>query len=133
MVKRESLSQLHNNSQNANEYNSNGNSSAPKHNNNSDASNNVGFDKSTYNKYTDAPPPAIQLRNIANAENGSMADRRHLEDVTNQQIQQQQPLSPTITRQQHSVQNSETKGKALVIGTDVSALDPVSLKHKSFV
>ena len=146
-VKRESLSQLHNNSQSVNELTGGGGggdgcgspaTTLAKHNishfNNtsigSGDGNNLSFDKSTYNKYTDAPP--IQLRNVSQVSENGPFDRRHLEDLTNQQqqqsLQQQQPLSPTqLQRQQISAaQSAEAKSKALVIGTDKATLDPVS-------
>ncbi|XP_017837894.1 patronin isoform X44 [Drosophila busckii] len=120
VLKRESLSQLHNNSFSASEE--------PKHVA-SRASMSMNMNASaTYNKYTDEPP--VQLRQLSHtsaepASNGQ--ERRHLEDLTNQP--KQQPLSPTrLSRtEQSNLSAAEAKNKALVIGVDATNLDPESV------
>ncbi|KAH8358239.1 hypothetical protein KR084_008859 [Drosophila pseudotakahashii] len=130
-LKRESLSQLHNN----NNIGFGGEdvvSSKPVTRHSIHGLNNSNSVKSpgnaTYNKYTDEPP--IQLRQLAvsGAVSPTGNERRHLEDVTNQTHQQQlqQPMSPT--RLQQSSNNAEAaKNKALVIGADSTNLDPDSV------
>ncbi|XP_064543309.1 patronin isoform X9 [Drosophila montana] len=131
VLKRESLSQLHNSNNFASEEAKN--ASAARHsihnfpgvqaNANANSAGNA-----TYNKYTDEPP--IQLRQIAaSAAEPNVHERRHLEDLTNQpQQQQQQPLSPSRLRAEHSSSSAEAaKKKALVIGADATNLDPESV------
>ncbi|XP_023172515.2 patronin isoform X31 [Drosophila hydei] len=125
VLKRESLSQLHNSNNFANEEAKNAAARHSIHNfpgvqSNSSAGN------ATYNKYTDEPP--IQLRQIATSGvEPDVHERRHLEDVTNQP-QQQQPLSPSRLRAEHSISSAEAaKNKALVIGVDSTNLDPESV------
>ncbi|KAI8039688.1 hypothetical protein M5D96_007108, partial [Drosophila gunungcola] len=100
-LKRESLSQLHNNN------------------------NSIGFGGEDY---TDEPP--IQLRQLAvsGAVSPIGHERRHLEDVTNQppQQMQQQPMSPTRLQQNSNIAEA-AKNKALVIGADTANLDPDSV------
>ncbi|KRF79890.1 patronin isoform X10 [Drosophila virilis] len=132
VLKRESLSQLHNSNNFASEEAKN--ATAARHsihnfpgvqaNANANPAGNA-----TYNKYTDEPP--IQLRQItASAAEPNVHERRHLEDLTNQpqQQQQQQPLSPSRLRAEHSSSSAEAaKKKALVIGVDATNLDPESV------
>ncbi|XP_016976498.1 patronin isoform X41 [Drosophila rhopaloa] len=129
-LKRESLSQLHNNNNNIGFGGEDVNSkTVTRHSihglNNSNSVKSPG--NATYNKYTDEPP--IQLRQLAvsGAVSPTGHERRHLEDVTNQPPQQlQQPMSPT--RLQQNSNNAEAaKNKALVIGADTANLDPDSV------
>lgn len=134
-LKRESLSQLHNNNNNSigfgGEDEGSSKPAASRHsihglNSHSNSVKSPG--NATYNKYTDEPP--IQLRQLA-AVSGAVSptghERRYLEDLTNQPSppqQQQQPMSPT--RLQQSSNNAEAaRNKALVIGADSANLDPV--------
>ncbi|XP_041563618.1 patronin isoform X15 [Drosophila elegans] len=132
-LKRESLSQLHNNNNSIGfgGEDVNSKSSVTRHSihglNHSNSVKSPG--NATYNKYTDEPP--IQLRQLAvsGAVSPTGHERRHLEDVTNQpppQQLQQQPMSPT--RLQQNSNNAEAaKNKALVIGADTANLDPDSV------
>ncbi|XP_032585993.1 patronin isoform X42 [Drosophila mojavensis] len=128
VVKRESLSQLHNSNNIAIEEAKN-NAAAARHSihNFPGGQSNSPAGNATYNKYTDEPP--IQLRQITTS--GAEPDaqeRRHLEDLTNQPQQQQQPLSPSRLRAEHSINSAEAaKNKALVIGADSTNLDPESV------
>ncbi|XP_070069429.1 patronin isoform X36 [Drosophila takahashii] len=131
-LKRESLSQLHNNNNIGFGGGEDVVSSKPVTRHSIHGLSNSNSVKSpgnaTYNKYTDEPP--IQLRQLAvsGAVSPTGNERRHLEDVTNQthQQQQQQPMSPT--RLQQSSNNAEAaKNKALVIGADSTNLDPDSV------
>lgn len=129
-IKRESLSQLHNNNNIGIGGDDSNTKTVTRHSvhglNNSNSVKSPG--NATYNKYTDEPP--IQLRQLAvsGAVSPTGHERRHLEDVTNQsphQQHQQPPMSPT--RLQHSNQTAEAaRNKALVIGVDATNLDPVS-------
>ncbi|XP_017078347.1 patronin isoform X31 [Drosophila eugracilis] len=128
-LKRESLSQLHNNNNigfGGDDVNSKPVTRHSIHGlNNSNSVKSPG--NATYNKYTDEPP--IQLRQLAvtGAVSPTGNERRHLEDVTNQPPQQlQQPMSPT--RLQQNSNNAEAaKNKALLIGADSTNLDPDSV------
>ncbi|KPU76426.1 uncharacterized protein Dana_GF11779, isoform U [Drosophila ananassae] len=130
-IKRESLSQLHNNNNIGIGGEDSNNKTVTRHSvhglNNSNSVKSPG--NATYNKYTDEPP--IQLRQLAvsGAVSPTGHERRHLEDVTNQsphQQHQQPPMSPT--RLQHSNQAAEAaRNKALVIGVDATNLDPDSV------
>ncbi|XP_016946891.3 patronin isoform X27 [Drosophila biarmipes] len=129
-LKRESLSQLHNNNNigiGGEDVNSKPVTRHSIHGlSNSNSVKSPG--NATYNKYTDEPP--IQLRQLAvsGAVSPTGNDLRHLEDLTNQSPQQtmQQPMSPT--RLQQSSNNAEAaKNKALVIGADPTNLDPDSV------
>ncbi|XP_036669362.2 patronin isoform X43 [Drosophila suzukii] len=129
-LKRESLSQLHNN--NIIGFGGEDVNSKPMTRHSIHGLNNSNSVKSpgnaTYNKYTDEPP--IQLRQLAasGAVSPTGNERRLLEDLTNQPPQQlmQQPMSPT--RLQQSSNNAEAaKNKALVIGADSTNLDPDSV------
>ncbi|XP_037716060.1 patronin isoform X34 [Drosophila subpulchrella] len=129
-LKRESLSQLHNNNNigfGGEDVNSKPVTRHSIHGlNNSNSVKSPG--NATYNKYTDEPP--IQLRQLAvsGAVSPTGNERRLLEDLTNQPPQQtmQQPMSPT--RLQQSSNNAEAaKNKALVIGADATNLDPDSV------
>jgi len=131
-LKRESLSQLHNN--NIIGFGGEDVNSKPMTRHSIHGLNNSNSVKSpgnaTYNKYTDEPP--IQLRQLAasGAVSPTGNERRLLEDLTNQPPQQlmQQPMSPT--RLQQSSNNAEAaKNKALVIGADSTNLDPVSARN----
>ncbi|KAL7735745.1 hypothetical protein ACLKA6_019998 [Drosophila palustris] len=127
VLKRESLSQLHNiNNSVSDEIK---NASVARHSIHGlagVASNaNVNAGNATYNKYTDEPP--IQLRQLATSTAEPLGlERRHLEDLTNQPLQQ--PLSPTWLRSEQSISSAEAaKNKALVIGVDATNLDPESV------
>ncbi|XP_070135293.1 patronin isoform X40 [Drosophila bipectinata] len=127
-IKRESLSQLHNNNNIGIGGDDSHNKTVTRHSvhglNNSNSVKSPG--NATYNKYTDEPP--IQLRQLAvtGAVSPTGHERRHLEDVTNQSPHQQPPMSPT--RLQHNNQAAEAaRNKALVIGVDATNLDPDSV------
>ncbi|XP_052839254.1 patronin isoform X39 [Drosophila gunungcola] len=131
-LKRESLSQLHNNNNSIGfgGEDVNSKSAVTRHSihglNHSNSVKSPG--NATYNKYTDEPP--IQLRQLAVS--GAVSpighERRHLEDVTNQppQQMQQQPMSPTRLQQNSNIAEA-AKNKALVIGADTANLDPDSV------
>ncbi|KAH8384181.1 hypothetical protein KR200_005296, partial [Drosophila serrata] len=134
-LKRESLSQLHNNNNNIGFGGEDESSSKPAattrhsiHGLNSHSNSVKSPGNATYNKYTDEPP--IQLRQLA-AVSGAVSptghERRYLEDLTNQPAPlPQQPMSPT--RLQQSSNNAEAaRNKALVIGADSANLDPDSV------
>ncbi|XP_051861555.1 patronin isoform X34 [Drosophila albomicans] len=126
VLKRESLSQLHNINNSVGGGDEIKNASLARHSIHGIAaglpSNANSAGNATYNKYTDEPP--IQLRQMAAATAEPLGlERRHLEDLTNQP--QQQPLSPTRLRAE---QNAEAaKNKAIVIGADSTNLDPESV------
>ncbi|KAH8280237.1 hypothetical protein KR018_000766, partial [Drosophila ironensis] len=121
-IKRESLSQLHNNNSIGIGGEDGSNSkTVTRHSihglNNSNSVKSPG--NATYNKYTDEPP--IQLRQLAvsGAVSPTGLERRHLEDLTNQPPQ---PMSPTRLQQSEEA----ARNKALVIGVDAN-LDPDSV------
>ncbi|XP_030238103.1 patronin isoform X38 [Drosophila navojoa] len=127
VVKRESLSQLHNSNNIAIEEAKSAAAARHSIHNFPGGQSNSPAGNATYNKYTDEPP--IQLRQITTS--GAEPDaqeRRHLEDLTNQPQQQPQPLSPSRLRAEHSITSAEAaKNKALVIGADSTNLDPESV------
>ncbi|KAH8372727.1 hypothetical protein KR009_004053, partial [Drosophila setifemur] len=121
-IKRESLSQLHNN--NIIGFGGDDGTSQPAARHSIHGLNSTNSVKSpgnaTYNKYTDEPP--IQLRQLAASGTVSPTgpERRHLEGVTHQ------PLSPTRLQQNNQMAEA-ARNKALVIGADAANLDPESV------
>ncbi|KAH8418644.1 hypothetical protein KR222_008335 [Zaprionus bogoriensis] len=122
VLKRESLSQLHNINNSVSEEVKNASVARHSIHGLAGIQSMASPGNATYNKYTDEPP--IQLRQMATAAaEPSGFERRHLEDLTNQP--QQQPLSPTRLRAEQN-STEAAKNKALVIGADSANLDPVS-------
>lgn len=96
---------------------------------------NLDINKSTYNKYTDSP---IQLSQVLCA--GESSNKKHNEPLRTSKSQDSQhsPQTPppsvaSSSPPAHSnastafANRESAKSKALVIGTDVTALDPVNI------
>ncbi|XP_037947366.1 patronin isoform X4 [Teleopsis dalmanni] len=127
ITKRESLSQLHN----INNEERNGEATLKRHSISSQVNNSGGIfenNNATYNKYTDTPINLHQLnKSVENSNNYSMPDRRNKDDMNAQTPLPQRRTSPQPTSPTRNLQRSESKNKALLIGTDVTDLDPDSV------
>ncbi|XP_033247801.1 patronin isoform X36 [Drosophila miranda] len=122
LLKRESLSQLHNNNNNNGSEDGHKSAGANRHSihglNHSNSVKSPG--NATYNKYTDEAP--IQLRHLAVSGSDPFGHEPH----PHPQPMQQQPMSPTRIQQSNNSAEA-AKNKALVIGADATNLDPESV------
>ncbi|XP_026841278.1 patronin isoform X19 [Drosophila persimilis] len=124
LLKRESLSQLHNNNNNNGSEDGHKSAGANRHSihglNHSNSVKSPG--NATYNKYTDEAP--IQLRHLAVSGSDPFGHEPHPQP--HPQPMQQQPMSPTRIQQSNNSAEA-AKNKALVIGADATNLDPESV------
>ncbi|XP_015039500.2 patronin isoform X42 [Drosophila pseudoobscura] len=124
LLKRESLSQLHNNNNNNGSEDGHKSAGANRHSihglNHSNSVKSPG--NATYNKYTDEAP--IQLRHLAVSGSDPFGHEPH--PHPHPQPMQQQPMSPTRIQQSNNSAEA-AKNKALVIGADATNLDPESV------
>lgn len=102
--------------------------------NNDSRKSSVDINKATYNKYTDSP---IQLSQVMSAGGDNNKNKNFTATHANNQPQTPPPsiasTSPThVSSSSTPLGNNRDsiKSKALVIGTDTSNLDPVSIEGK---
>lgn len=77
------------------------------------------YDTNESNGRMDVEPMIIPRKHVSDSQMSSVLDRRHLEDVTNHQQDQQQQLSSS------PLNRSRDTNKALIIDDALTKLDPV--------
>ncbi|XP_041450316.1 patronin isoform X43 [Drosophila obscura] len=127
LLKRESLSQLHNNNNINNNGSEDGHKSAGANRHSIHGLNHSNSVKSpgnaTYNKYTDEAPIQLRHLGVSGSDPFGHDPQPHPQPHP---MQQQQPMSPTRLQQTNSSAEA-AKNKALVIGVDATNLDPESV------